>query len=84
MSEADIVAILETLVEEVRTQILVIQVVIELINKRFSDITVKSMEIMHMSTGRDKIIRKSKDKINHTVQIFPTVLCLWHALKQCL
>jgi len=54
--EVDAVAVLETLVEEVKTQIPVIQVAREPINQIFSSITVKSMDIMHMSAGRDNII----------------------------
>ena len=78
--EVDAIAVLEILVEEVKTQIPVIQVVRELVNQRFSAITVKGMEIMHMSAEKDSIIRTSKDKISHTVQITKLDLCLWHAL----
>ena len=79
--EVDAVAVLETLVEEVKTQIPVIQVAREPINQIFSSITVKSMDIMHMSAGRDNIIIKKKVNINHTAQTVSLVLCLWRALK---
>jgi len=49
----DTLAVLETLVEEVKTQILVNQVVRELENQIFSVITIKGMGIMHMSAVRD-------------------------------
>jgi len=84
LSEVDAVAVHETLVEEFKTQIQVNQVVRELTNQRFSSITIKTMDIMHMSEGRDSIIRKSKFKISHTTQTSPLVLCLWRVLKQCL
>jgi len=74
--EVDAVAVLETLVEEVKTQIPVIQVAREPINQIFSSITVKSMDIMHMSAGRDNIIIKKKVNINHTAQTVSLVLCL--------
>jgi hypothetical protein len=73
----DAVAVLEILVEEVKTQVPVSQVVRELKNQRFSAITVKSMDIMHMSAGRDSIIRTSKVKISQTTQITKLALCLW-------
>jgi sulfate adenylyltransferase subunit 1 (EFTu-like GTPase family) len=82
--EVDIVAVLETLVEEVRTQILVNQVVKELATQRFSAITVKSMDNMHMSAGRYNITRTGKVKISLTVQTISLVLCLWRTLKHCL
>ena len=84
MKEVDVVAILEILVEEVKTQVPVSQVVKELTNQRFSAITIKSMDIMHMSGERDSIIRTSKEKKRHTVQIIPSAIFLWCALKQFL
>ena len=51
--EEEAVAVLETLVEEVKTQIPVNQVIKKFINQIFNSITVKSMEIMHMSVGRE-------------------------------
>jgi hypothetical protein len=84
MLEVDEVVVLETLVEEVKTQIPVSQVVRELTNQTFSAITVKSMDIMHMNARRDNIIRTRKVKINQTTQTVPPTLCLWSALKQCL
>jgi hypothetical protein len=45
----DVVAVLEILVEEVKTQVPVIQVVKELTSQRFNAITIKVMDIMHMS-----------------------------------
>jgi hypothetical protein len=80
LSEMYAVAVLEILVEEVKTQVLVNQVLIELTNQRFNAITVKNMDIMHMSAGRDSIIRTSKVKINQTTQITKLTLCLWSAL----
>jgi hypothetical protein len=53
-------------------------------NQRFSSITLKSMDIMHISVGRDNTIRTIKVKISQTSQILPLVLFLWCALKQCL
>ena len=84
MSEVDAVAVPEILVAEVQTQVPVNQVIIELTNQRFSAITIKSMDIMHMNAERDNIIRTSKVKISQTTQIVPPVLCLWHMWKQCL
>jgi predicted component of type VI protein secretion system len=83
-SEVDTVTVLEILVEEDKTKIIVNQLIRELINKRFTTITVKSIDIMHMIAEIDSIIRTSKDKISQTVKIVPRVLCLWRALKQCL
>jgi hypothetical protein len=80
LTEVDAVAILEILVEEVKTQVPASQVVKELTNQRFNAITVKSMDIMHMSAERDSIIRTSKVKISHTMQITKLALCLWCAL----
>jgi hypothetical protein len=77
MSEVDVVVFLEILVEEVKTQVPVNQVVRELTNQIFSAITVKSMDIMHMSAERDSIIRTSKVKISQTTQITKLTLCLW-------
>jgi hypothetical protein len=76
--------VLETLVEEVKTQILVSQVIINLINQIFSAINVKSMDIMHMSADRDSIIRTSKVNISQTTQILPPSLFLWCVLKKYL
>jgi hypothetical protein len=73
--EVDTVVVLEIMVEEDKVKITVSQVVRELKNQRFSAITIKSMGIMHMSVGRDSIIRTSKVKINFTTQIVPPVLC---------
>jgi ubiquinone biosynthesis protein COQ9 len=80
----DVVEVMETLVEEIKTQIPISQVVRELKNQRFSSITIKSMDIMHMSEKRDNIIKTSKDKINQTTQIAKPILCLWRVLKQWL
>ena len=74
--EVDAVAVLETLVEEVKTQIPFNQVVQEMINQIFSAITVKSMDIMHMSAKRESIIKTSKVKIFQTTQITKITLCL--------
>jgi hypothetical protein len=57
-----------------------IQVVKELTNQRFNAITIKGMDIMHMSEERDSIIKTSKVKISHTVKITKLALCLWHVL----
>jgi hypothetical protein len=84
LSEVDAVAVLQILVEEVKIQIPVNQVIRNLINQRFNVITIKSMDIMHMSVERDNIIRTSKVKIIHTTQTIPPALCLWCVLKQCL
>jgi hypothetical protein len=84
MLEEDVVAVLQILVEEVKIKITVNQVIIYLINQRFSVIIVKSMDIMHMNAEREGIIKTSKVKISQTMQIVPTTICLWHALKQCL
>jgi hypothetical protein len=69
--EVDVLEVMETLVEEVKTQILVSQVIKNLINQRFSAITVKSIDIMHMNAKRDNIIRTCKVKINkqHTYSL---------------
>jgi hypothetical protein len=80
LTEVDVVEILEILVEEVKTQVPANQVVKELTNQIFNAITVKSMDIMHMSAKRDNIIRISKVKISHTTQITKLALCLWRAL----
>ena len=48
--EVDVVEILEMLVEEIKTKIRVSQVVRELTNQTFSAITVKIIDIMHMSS----------------------------------
>ena len=84
MPEVDVVEVLEMLVEEVKTQVPVSELVRELTSQRFNSITIKSMDIMHMSAKRDSIIRTSKEKIIHTMQIVPLILCSWHVLKQCL
>jgi hypothetical protein len=73
--EVDAVAVLQILVVEVEIKIPFIQVIINLINQIFSAITIKSMDIMHMSVGRDNIIRTIKNKINQTTQIIPLILC---------
>jgi hypothetical protein len=62
LSEMDAITILEILVEEVKTQVPVNQVVRELRNQRFSAITIKSMDIMHMSAERDSIIKKTMSR----------------------
>ena len=80
----DAIAILEILVEEVKTQVLVNQVVRELTNQIFNAINVKSMDIMHMSAERDSIIRTRKVNISQTTQIIKLALCLWHALQKFL
>jgi hypothetical protein len=80
LTEVDAVAILETLVEEVKTQVPASQLVKELTKQRFNAIIVKSMDIMHMSAERDSIIKTSKVKISHTTQITKLALCLWYAL----
>jgi hypothetical protein len=77
LSEVDAVEVLETLMEEVKTQIPISQVFRELKNQRFSAITVKSMDIMHMSARRDSIIRTSNVKISQTMKITKPILCLW-------
>jgi hypothetical protein len=61
--EVDTIAILEILVEEVKTQVPVSQIVRELTNRRFNAIAVNSMEIMHLSAERDNIIRKTKSRL---------------------
>jgi len=76
----DAIEILEILVEEVKTQVPVNQVVIGLTSQRFNAITVKGMDIMHKSEEKDNIIRTSKVKINQTTQINKLIICLWHAL----
>jgi hypothetical protein len=80
MSEVGTIAVLEMLVEEVKTQIPVIQVVKELTKQRFSAITVKSMDIMHMIARRDTLIRTSKFKIIQTMKITKFILYLWRML----
>jgi hypothetical protein len=80
----DAVAVQEILVEEVKTQVQVIQVVIELTSQKFSAIILKNMDIMHMSVGRDSIIKTSKAKINHTTQITKLTLCLWSTQQKFL
>ena len=50
LSYVDAVEVLEILVEEVKTQVWVNQVVIGLTSKKVNAINVKSMDIMHMST----------------------------------
>jgi glutaminase len=75
MSEVNIVAVLKILVEEVKTQTLVSQVVTEPTNQRFNAISVKIMDIMHMSARRNSIIRISNVKITLKAQIVPPVLC---------
>ena len=84
LTEVDVITILEILVEEVKTQVPVNQVVKELTNQIFNAITVKSMEIMHMNVGRDNIIRTNKVNISQTTKIFKLTLCLWHVVTQCL
>jgi hypothetical protein len=79
MSKMDAVAVLEILLEEVKTQVPVNQVVRELTNERFSAITVKGMDIIHMSAERDSVIRTRKVNISQTTQITKLALCLWHA-----
>jgi hypothetical protein len=76
----DALTVLEILVEEVKTQVPVSQVVKELTNQRLSAITVKSMDIMCMSAERDSIIITSKVKISQTTQITKLALCLWNTL----
>jgi hypothetical protein len=66
MSEVDATRVLEILVEEVKTQITISQVGIELKNQIFSAITIKSMDIMHISVERGSIIRTRKFNISHT------------------
>ena len=78
------IIVLKIMVEEVKTQVPVSQAVKELTSRRFDEIIVKSMDIMHMSVGRDNIIRTSKVKISETMKIFLPTLCLWRMLKQCL
>jgi hypothetical protein len=80
----DAIVVLETLVEEVRTQIPVRQVVRELKNQIFSAITVKIRDIMHMNEKRNSVIITIKVKISHTMKTVPPVLCLWRVLKKCL
>ena len=80
MSKVDAVVVLEILVEEVKTQVLASQVVKELTNQRFNAITVKSIDIMHMSAKIHSILRKRKVKISHTAQITELTLYLWHML----
>jgi hypothetical protein len=63
------ISILEIMVEEVKTQVRVSQVVKKLTNQIFNAITVKSMDIMHMSAERDNIIRTNKFNISQTTQI---------------
>jgi len=82
--EEDIVAVLQILLEEVKIKITVTQVIIDLINQRLCFVIIKGMDIMHMNAEREGIIRTSKVNIIQTMQIVPTTLCLWHALKQCL
>jgi hypothetical protein len=84
LSEVDVVGVLEILVEVVKTQVPVSQVVKELTIQKFSTITVKNMDIMHMSAGRDNIIITNKVKISHTTQITKLALCLWRAQHECL
>jgi hypothetical protein len=69
LSEVDATTVLEIQVEEVQTQVPVSEVFKELKNQRFNVITIKIMDIMHMSAERDNIIRTSKVKINQTVKI---------------
>jgi hypothetical protein len=76
--------VLQILVLEVKIKIPVSQVVRYLINRIFSSITVKSMDIIHMNAGKDSIIRTSEVDISQTTKILPLVLCLWCALKRCL
>jgi hypothetical protein len=54
----DEVEVLQIPVEEVKVKIPVSQVIRNLISQRFSAITIESMEIMHMSVGRENIINK--------------------------
>jgi hypothetical protein len=81
LSEVAAIVVLEILVEEVKTQILVSQMVRELKNQTFNSITIKSMEIMHMSEKKDSIMRTSKVRINQTTQITKPILCLWCMLR---
>jgi hypothetical protein len=81
MSEEDPVAVLEILVEEVKIHVPANQVVIELTNKTFSVINVKTIDTMHMNAERDSIIRTSKVKISQKMKITKFTLCLWNALK---
>jgi hypothetical protein len=78
--EMDAVAVLEILVEEVKTQVPVNQVFREPTHQIFSVITIKSMDIMHMSAERDSIIKTRKVNINQTTQIIKLSLCLWRTL----
>jgi hypothetical protein len=80
ITEVDVVAIVEILVEEVKTQVPSSQVVKELTNQRFNVITIKCMDIMHLSVERDSSIRTSKVNISHTTQITKLSLCLWCTL----
>ena len=84
MSEVEAIIVLKIMVEEVKTQVPVSQAVKELTSRRFDDITVKSMDIMHMSAERDNIIRTNKFNISQTMQITKLSLCLWRALYKCL
>jgi hypothetical protein len=80
LTKADVVAILEILVEEVKSLVPVSLLVKELTNLIFNSITVKSMDIMHKSAERDNIIKTSKVKIRHTMEITKLTLCLWSAV----
>jgi hypothetical protein len=80
MLEVEEIAVLKTLVEEEKVKIIVSQVVRELKNQRFSAITIKSMDNMHICAGRDNIIKTSNVKINQITQITKLTLCLWHAM----
>ena len=80
LTKVDAVAILEMLVEEVKTQVRASKVVKELTNQRFNAIIVKAMDILHMNAERDIIIKTSKFKIIHTTQVTKLALCLCHTL----
>ena len=84
LTKVDAVAILEMLVEEVKTQVRASKVVKKLTNQRFNAIIVKAMDILHMNAKRDIIIITSKVNISQTTQIIPPVLCLWHVMKRYL
>ena len=80
LTKVDAVAILEMLVEEVKTQVRASKVVKKMTNQRFNAIIVKAMDILHMNAKRDIIIKTSKFKIIHTTQVTKLALCLCHTL----
>ena len=71
--EVETATVLQILVVEVKIKTPINQVVKELKNQIFSAITIKSMDSIDMSAGRDNIIRTCKVKISHAAQTIPLV-----------